>query len=145
MKRKVNHSSTPLLRGSASIPQLISPPYGSPSHWNHHSSRVDCGLGQLSSHDYVRTSIHTLRRSGEHRDILLYEGFDDRFPHRLLLFPGRRSTIHNSSGHGLSGCCKDSASDGCQNPIINSRLKAKLRGLVKEIENAKAKDCSESK
>ena len=41
--------------------------------------------------------------------------------------------------------CKDSASDGCQNPIIDSWLKAKLRGLVKEIENAKAKDCSKSK
>ena len=41
--------------------------------------------------------------------------------------------------------CKDSASDGCQNPIVDSQLKAKLRVQVKEIEDAKAKDCSESK
>ena len=49
---------------------------------------------------------------------------------------------------GLDTCvpiCKDSASDSCQNPIINSQLKVKLRVQVKEIENAKAKDCSESK
>ena len=39
---------------------------------------------------------------------------------------------------------KDSASDSCQNPIVNSWLKVKLRVQVKEIENAKAKDYSKS-
>src|SRR5713101_4877143 len=99
----MNRNSTPLLRGNAPIPKPISPPCDSPNHWSHHNNRVDYGPSQLSSRDYVRTSIHTLRRSGEHRDILLYEEFDDRFPHHLLLVLGPRSTTHNSSGHGPSG------------------------------------------
>src|SRR6266849_4934706 len=98
----MNRNSTPLLRGNALIPKPISPSCGSPSHWNHHSSRADCGPSQLHSHDYVHTSNHTLHRSGEHRGIPLHEELSDRFPHHLLPSLGQRSTTCNSSGHGLS-------------------------------------------
>src|SRR5713101_6581003 len=41
--------------------------------------------------------------------------------------------------------CKDSASNGCQNPIVDSWLKVKLKVQVKKVESTKAKDCNESK
>src|SRR5713101_9317854 len=102
MKRKMNHSSTPLLRGNAPIPQLISPPYGSPSHWNHHGNPIDFSLSQLGNHTGVHTSSYIPHRIDEHRGNPLYEDLSYRFPHLLLPYLGLCSTIHSSSVHGLS-------------------------------------------
>src|SRR5713101_3537787 len=99
----MNRNSTPLLRGSASIPKLISPPYGSPSHWNRHNSQADCVPNPLSSPDYVHIANHTPHRSGESKDTLLYGELIGKSPHRLLPFLGQRSTTRSSSGHGPSG------------------------------------------
>src|SRR5713226_3876264 len=98
----MNHNSTPMLRGIASISKLISPPYGSPNHWNHHNSQADCIPSPLNSPDYVHTANHTLRRSGESKDTLLHEELVGKSPRRLLPFLGPCSTTRSFSGHGPS-------------------------------------------
>src|SRR5713226_3301113 len=95
-EKKMNHNSTPLLRGNTLIPQPISLPCGSPSHWDNHSNPVDSSLSQLNSCNDVCTSDHIPCRIDEHRGNPLCEDPFYRSIHPLLPSLILCSTRHNS-------------------------------------------------